>query len=74
MFRKARTRVRERSMMRCLKSSKLRHPELPASATVVTPERSVKSSGKTLWSPANEPRSPVPAYTCTWISIRPGVT
>ena len=30
-------RVFERSMMRCLKSSKLRQPELPASTIVVTP-------------------------------------
>ena len=45
MFRKARTRVVERSMMRCLKSSKLRQPELPASTTVVTPERGATGPG-----------------------------
>ena len=39
-------------MMRCLKSSKLRQPEPPASATVVTPTRNVKPSGETLLSPA----------------------
>ena len=48
MLRKAVTRVFERSMTRRLKSSKVRHPELPASATVVTQLRSVKSSGATL--------------------------
>ena len=34
-------RVRDRSMMRALKSSKLRQPAQPASATVVTPMRNV---------------------------------
>ena len=37
-----------------LKSSKLRQPEPPASATVVTPTRKVNPSGKTLLSPAYE--------------------
>jgi hypothetical protein len=36
-FRKARTRVFWVSMIRFLKSSKLRQPDEPASATVVTP-------------------------------------
>ena len=34
-----------RSMMRCLKSSKLRHPDPPTSTTVVTPERGATTSG-----------------------------
>ena len=38
MFRNASTRVFARSITRSLKSGKLRQPELPASATVVTPE------------------------------------
>ncbi len=45
MFRKASTRVFERSMTRVLNSSKLRQPAQPASATVVTPARRVKPSG-----------------------------
>jgi len=45
MLRKASTRVFDRSMTRVLKSSKLRQPAPPASATVVTPTRSVKPSG-----------------------------
>ena len=60
MFRKASTRVFDRSMIRSLKSSKLRQPEPPASTTVVTPTRSAKPSGYTLLSPAYEPFSPVP--------------
>ena len=45
MFSIESTRVCERSMIRCLKSSKLRQPELPASTTVVTPDRSMCASG-----------------------------
>ena len=41
----AKTRVLARSMIRVLKSSKFRQPAQPASATAVTPERSVKPSG-----------------------------
>ena len=41
MLRKARMRVLDRSMTRSLKSSKLRQPAHPASATVVTPTRNV---------------------------------
>ena len=48
MLRNDSTRVFWVSMIRVLKSSKLRHPADPASATVVTPTRSVKPSG---WSP-----------------------
>ena len=42
---KASTRVFARSMTRDLKSSKLRQPAQPASATVVTPTRRVNPSG-----------------------------
>jgi hypothetical protein len=52
MFSRARTRVRERSITRSLKSSKLRQPAQPASTTVVTPTRSMKPSGYRLLSPA----------------------
>ncbi len=45
------TRVFDSSMMRRLKSGKLRQPDVPASATVVTQLRSVNPSGKTLQSP-----------------------
>src|ERR1035438_7670907 len=38
-------RVMDRSKTRSLKSGKFLQPELPASATVVTPEREVKPSG-----------------------------
>ena len=40
------TRVLEVSMMRVLKSSKVRQPELPGSTTVVTPVRNVNPSGE----------------------------
>ena len=39
-------------MMVSRKTGKLRQPDEPASATVVTPQRSVMSSGYTLRSPA----------------------
>ncbi len=46
MLRKTNTRVFDWSMIRSLKSSNVRHPEEPASATVVVPARSaVKPSG-----------------------------
>ena len=74
MLSMARTRVLARSMTVRRKSSKLRHPELPASTIVVTPVRKLKPSGRTLLSPAQAPRTPVVAKTWTWMSISPGVT
>ena len=47
MFSMARTRVLETSMMRVLKSSKVRQPALPGSTTVVVPVRNVNPSGAT---------------------------
>ena len=58
------TRVVERSMTRRLKSSKLRHPLLPASATVVTQLRSVNPSGITLRSPPEYDGAPL-----AWIHV-----
>jgi hypothetical protein len=51
MLRNAVTRVLDWSMMRFLKSSKFRQPELPASATLVVQLSSVKPSGGTLRKP-----------------------
>jgi hypothetical protein len=48
MFRNASTRVRERSMIRVLKASKVRQPETPASTTVVVPAGRTASSGKSV--------------------------
>src|SRR5579885_2194207 len=74
MFSIARMRVREWSRMRAFCASKLRHPELPASTTVVTPLRKVWLSAQTFWSSLSEPRSPLMVSTCVWMSTRPGVT
>ena len=52
-------RVFDLSMMRVLKSSKFRHPELPASTIVVVPVRKLKLSGRTLLSPAQASGKPV---------------
>ena len=46
MFNIAKTRVRARSMTRLRKSSKLRHPELPASTIVVTPDAEAEPVGQ----------------------------
>jgi hypothetical protein len=62
------------TMTRLRKSSKLRHPELPASTIVVTPVRKLNSSGSTLLSPAHSSLMPVVAKTWTCTSMRPGVT
>ena len=48
----------------------MRHPELPTSTIVVTPERKLNPSGSTLLSPAHASRIPVVAKRCTWPSIR----
>jgi hypothetical protein len=45
MLSMARMRVRDLVITRDLKSSKFRHPDPPASTTVVTPARNVKPSG-----------------------------
>ncbi len=48
IFRKTSTRVWDLSITWSLKVEKLLQPEVPASTTVVTPDRNVKSSGETL--------------------------
>src|SRR5260370_523189 len=59
MLRNASTRVLDRSMMRCLKSSKLLQPEDPASTIMVTPALSVKRSACNLLSPPSHHPPPV---------------
>ena len=73
ILRKARTRVLDPSMILALKSGKVSQPEVPASTTVVMPERGAKASGSWLEVPSVNPGL-LPAYTCVCILIRPGET
>ena len=61
MLRKAKTRVFARSTTVAAKWLKFFHPALPASTMVVTPDRKLKPSGRTLLSPAHAPGTPLVA-------------
>ena len=66
-------RVFDLSITCSLNTGKFLQPDVPASTTVVTPLRNVKSSGETLREPSANVSGLLPVKTCVWISMNPGV-